>query len=412
MVSSKHKDTAFFSPLNQFSNVCQRALKAIPGLNKAFKNFLTDTLLMFALLPRKVNFTQLEIYGKYCEKTYRSGFSKGFEWVDFNLELGSRLFKAGDRKAIAIAPSYISKSGKHTHGIGRFWSGCAQQAKHGLEILGIGLIDMDRKDCVSVKAVQTPSPKSLAECGMSLVKWYLSCILNLRDKLFLQSKYVVADAYFSVSEFANGLEEHGFHLVSRFRSDAAMMYLYTGGRTGKKGRPKEYDGKIDFKNLDPGKVKKVNIFPDEGDFYTIIAYSKSLKRKVRLVVFQPREGKPILYFSTDTNMSARNVVEYYRTRFQIEFCYRDGKQYTGLCDCQARDFAKLDFAFNASLTAVNVAKVVIRQKYPTFSIANLKSLLYNSYLTKRFFAMSGFRPNKSLKAKIFKELSDIAARAA
>jgi hypothetical protein len=31
---------------------------------------------------------------------------------------------------------------------------------------------------------------------------------------------------------------------------------------------------------------------------------------------------------------------------------------------------------------------------------------------KRFFAMSGFRPNKSLNAIIFKELSDIAARAA
>lgn len=98
-----------------------------------------------------------------------------------------------------------------------------------------------------------------------------------------------------MSEFANGLEEFGFHLVSRFRSDAAMMYLYTGGHTGKKGRPKEYDGKIDFKNLDMEKVKKVNIFPDEGAFYTTIAYSKSLKRKVRLVVFLPKDGKPILF---------------------------------------------------------------------------------------------------------------------
>lgn len=79
MFSSKHKNTAFFSPLNQFSDVCQMALKAIPGLNKAFRNFLTNTLLMFALLPRKVNFTQLEIYGNYCEKTYRSGFSKHFD---------------------------------------------------------------------------------------------------------------------------------------------------------------------------------------------------------------------------------------------------------------------------------------------------------------------------------------------
>ena len=197
-----------------------------------------------------------------------------------------------------------------------------------------------------MKAVQTPSPKSLAECGVTLVKWYLTCILNLRDKLIRQSRYVVADAYFSVSEFANGLEEFGFHLVSRFRSDAAMMYLYTGGRTGKKGRPKEYDGKIDFKNLDMEKVKKVNIFPDEGAFYTTIAYSKSLKRKVRLVVFLPKDGKPILYFSTDTNMSARNVVEFYRTRFQIEFCYRDSKQFTA---SSSLAFATVRLATSTSL---------------------------------------------------------------
>ena len=412
MFSSKHKNTAFFSPLNQFSDVCKMALKAIQGLNKAFRNFLTNTLLMFALLPRKVNFTQLEIYGNHCEKTYRSGFSKHFDWAGFNLELSNRLWGAGGRKAIAIDPSYISKSGKHTQGIGRFWSGCAQQVKHGLEILGIGLIDIDKKDCLSLKAVQTPSPKSLADCGVSLVRWYLTCILNLRDRLVQVSRYIVADAYFSVSDFANGLEENGFHPVSRFRSDAALMYLYNGERTGKKGRPKTYDGKINFRELDSDKVTRVDLFPDEGDFFTTIAYSKFLKRNVRLVVFMPAEGKPILYFSTDTDMSAKNVVEFYRTRFQIEFCYRDGKQFSGLCDCQARDFAKLDFAFNSSLTAVNVAKVVVRQNYPRLSIANLKSLLYNCYLTKRFFAMSGLRPNMSLNAKIFKELYDIAACAA
>ena len=412
MIYKKLKDTSIFSPLNQFSDVCRRALKAVPYANKAFKDFLTNTLLMFILMPGKVNFSQLENHGDYCEKTYRLGFSKHFHWEDFNIELIRHLFDSGDRKAIAIDPSYISKSGKHTQGIGRFWSGCAQQVKHGLEILGIGMIDIDKKDCLSIKAVQTPSPKSLDECGITLIKWYLTCILNLKDKLIQHTRYVVADAYFAVSVFVNGLMDNGFHLVSRFRSDADLWYLYTGEHTGKRGRPKIYDGKIVFRELDMNKVKKVDIFPDEGNFYTTIAYSKALKRKVRLVIFQPHEGKPILYFSTDTNMSAKNVVEYYRTRFQIEFCFRDSKQHTGLCQCQARDFTKLDFAFNASLTAVNVAKIVIQQNYPTFSVANLKYLLYNCYTLNRFFSMSGFRPNKSLNAQIFKELSNIAARAA
>jgi hypothetical protein len=50
------------------------------------------------------------------------------------------------------------------------------------------------------------------------------------------------------------------------------------------------------------------------------------------------------------------VVRYYRSRFQIEFLYRDAKQFTGLTSCQARSEDKLDFHFNAALTAVNLAK--------------------------------------------------------
>lgn len=412
MFSSNHKDTAFSSPLNRFQDVCRRALSATPGIKKTFTHFFVDTLLMFALLPRKVNFTQLEIYGNYCEKTYRQNFSKHFEWIDFNIELSRHIFEPSDRKAIAIDPSYISKSGKHTQGIGTFWSGCAQQAKHGLEILGIGLIDIDKKECVSLKAIQTPSPKSLAECGVSLTRWYLTSILLNKDKLIQQSKYIVADTYFSSFEFAQGLISEGFHLVSRFRSNASLMYLHNGDRTGKRGRPPKYAGKIDVKNLDMDKVEEMKDFHDNGHCFTTIAYSKSLKRNVRLVVFQPNEGKPILYFSTDIVKKAIHVVDYYRTRFQIEFAYRDGKQFTGLCDCQSRNFITQDFAFNASLTTVNVAKVVVKEDYPTFSIANLKSLLYNAYIAKRFFAMFGFRPNKSINAKIVKELFNIAAPAA
>ncbi len=57
-------------------------------------------------------------------------------------------------------------------------------------------------------------------------------------------------------------------------------------------------------------------------------------------------GKKKLFFSTDTSLSGEEVLLYYRTRFQIEFCFRDAKGYTGLMDCQARDKWKLDFAFN------------------------------------------------------------------
>ena len=66
--------------------------------------------------------------------------------------------------------------------------------------------------------------------------------------------------------------------------------------------------------------------------------------------------KNILLFSTDINLSAEQIVEYYQARFQIEFISRGAKQFTGLSDCQSLNSQRLDFHFNASLIALNLAK--------------------------------------------------------
>ena len=101
-----------------------------------------------------------------------------------------------------------------------------------------------------------------------------------------------------------------------------------------------------------------------------------------------------------------------RTRFQIEFCFRDSKQFTGLNDCQARDLRKLDFAFNASLASVNTAKVMRQRYYPSLSIGLLKAYLSNIYMLKRIFSKSGLKPNRTFNTKLIKELFGIVAEAA
>ena len=143
----------------------------------------------------------------------------------------------------------------------------------------------------------------------------------------------------------------------------------------------------------------------EGTAYTLIAYSKALRCKVRLVIWQMPNGKKKLFFSTDPSLSGEEVLLYYRTRFQIEFCFRDAKGYTGLTDCQARDKWKLDFAFNASFTSLNVAKVTMKEMGMEYSMSSFKSLMTNIYLVKRIFKASGYTPNRTLISKIFKDLS-------
>ena len=123
----------------------------------------------------------------------------------------------------------------------------------------------------------------------------------------------------------------------------------------------------------------------------------------------PDSGRHKIYFSTDIDMSGRDIIEFYRTRFQIEFCCRETKQFAGLNHCQARDLQKLDFAFNASLASMNVAKIMRREYYLGLSIGLLKSYMSNIYMLKRILARSGLRPNRTFNTKLVKELFGFVA---
>ncbi len=68
-----------------------------------------------------------------------------------------------------------------------------------------------------------------------------------------------------------------------------------------------------------------------------------------------------------------------------EFIFRDAKQFTGLGHCQARGQASLDFHFNASLTALNLAKMDAYLSFgynpeTPFSMATQKMVYFNEHL--------------------------------
>lgn len=139
---------------------------------------------------------------------------------------------------------------------------------------------------------------------------------------------------------------------------------------------------------------------------TIVKCNAKLRKS-----FKTHSGSHKIYMSTDLEIGYVEILEYYTTRFQIEFCFRNAKQFTGLQDFQARIEQKLDFAFNASLTAVNVAKVFCYTHYPYLSIGLLKSHLRDTYLLKRIFSMCGKRPNLIFNTKLFNLLFGFEADA-
>ena len=403
--------------LDQYTDIITYAVKnSAAKLTKSFEKILIEVIILYMIIPRKVNFTQMERYGSHDEQTYRNNFGKKksecIDWLKLNVSLAKRYFGEKGRHAIAIDPSFISKSGKKTPHIGRFWSGCAQAVKHGLEIMGIGLIDIDANDCIMLRAHQSLTGKELGLRDKSMTDFYISVIKRYRRELLKLSTLIVADAYFSTSTFVNGIKKYGFSLVSRFRDNACLYYVYNGPRTGKRGRPKTKDGKIDMNKLDLTRMEKMEMKKAEGTAYTLIAYSKALKCKIRLVIWQMPNGKKKLFFSNDISLSGDEVLAYYRTRFQIEFCYRDAKGYTGLMHCQARNKWKLDFAFNASFASLNVAKVTMKEMGMQYSMSSFKALMTNTYIVRRIFKACGYNPNRTLISKIFKDLSCLQRKTA
>ena len=401
--------------IKSYNKLIINMLDKIPNINKRRKDFLLEVFVLMLSIKGRINFLQLSRYGNFKEQRYRQQFEKQFDFLEFNKQLV--LSTGGGKYAIAFDPSYINKSGKSTPGVGYFWSGVAGQAKWGLEIAGLAAIDINNHTAHHLEAVQTFTNKNTES---TLTDWYADIITTRKDQLKQISNVIVADAWFSKRKFTDEIISAEMNLISRFRDDADLLYLFHGQQSGGKGRPKKYDGKIIHNNINKDYFNFVEK-NEKAEIYCAEVYSKALKRTIKLVhvIYKNKKGKetPKLYFSTDLSLEALDILDYYTCRFQIEFLYRDAKQHTGLNDCQARSENKLHFHFNSALTGINIAKVehwlsLPKSERGAFSMNDIKTINNNMLQLQRFFDKFGINPystKNQLKAKELIYYGTIAA---
>jgi len=288
-----------------------------------------------------------------------------------------------------------------------------------LDICGFAVVDIIGNTALHLNAWQTPSADELVKKRLNLLTYYASLVVENAIKFKEFSDYMVADAYFSKKPFVDEIISSGLHFISRLRDDSVLKYRYMGERTGKKGAPKKFKGKVDVKNLDTTYFS-LDLSTGDIKIYSAMVYSKAFKRDIKLAVAvfykDEKEVARKLYFSTDLNQGGEKIVRYYRSRFQIEFLYRDAKQFTGLTSCQGRSENKLDFHFNAALTAVNLAKQEWlsnkTESFKPFSMANYKTIYNNTLMLERFMCVFAINPNTPKNQKIVKELLDYGKIAA
>lgn len=384
-------------PLDHVSSIVAYALNHIANVRKNFKDFFIETMILILTTYGKLNFLALARHAKSCESRFRQNFKRKFDWCGFNS--GMLLESGSNTVAIALDHSYLPKSGKKTPGLGYYWSGCAGTTKRGLEILGFAQVVAGVSDARFLFATQTLPLKTRGRTPFYLEHMKdkrdnqtakcLRAIFEHRERLLEISTLLVGDCLFASYNFVVGARAIGFDVVSRLRDDAVLQYLYMGPQNPGPGRRKELDGEVDIHNLRNGVFTKETMKVDDDEFnlFTAIVKCKSLKRKIKVVIVEFRCGNKTvrkILFSTNLQMDGAQIFLTYHSRFQIEFLFRDAKQNTGLEDWQSTDADRLAFGYNASLSAVNVAREVgVRIQKATgrkLSVASVKKVLHNASL--------------------------------
>jgi hypothetical protein len=362
----------------------------LPGLRQTKqpqRTFLAHLFGLLLMLPGHATFRNLSRYSSYDERTFSRWYAREFDFVSLNKAAITRVIPPEQEQALVIDASFVPKSGKQTYGLDRFWNGSHGRSEKGLEISALAWLDITANCAYALSVEQTPPTSTATGPKSTRIDVYLDQLTRVVSAHDLSTiRYVITDGYDSKQKFLRGVRALGRHQIGKLRLDANLRYLYHGAKRLGPGRPKIYDGKVNWDDLT--RFEQIETADNHMVLYHQVLNHVQFQWNLRVVlVVDTKHNRRAVLFSTDVDLDALTLYRYYKARFQIEFLFRDAKQFTGLCDCQARSHAKLDFHFNASLTAVTLAKLEARQQNggvgSSFSMASLKRRAFNQHLIDR-----------------------------
>jgi len=370
----------------------------------------------------KVNYTNLSRYSDLSERTYRRHFEQGIAVECVNQRLIEQVRHDKATQIAVVDCTFLEKSGRHTYGLDWFYNGKTQRAETGLELSVVAIVDIEQNTGYTLSAQQTEAGLSRPadtkvdtdSAQGNRMEFYLGhlayCMMYFPEWI----RYVVADGFYSKYKWVTGVVQLGFHAIGKLRCDANLKFLYEGPYQGR-GARRKYDGKVNLK--DHRRFQLVERLEDGVYLYTAIVWSVSLKRQGRLAyLLKEHQGRRsyVVLFSTDLEIDPLFLYRCYSARFQIEFVFRDARQFTGLADCQARSPEAIDTHVNASLMALNLAKVTLQETQTepapmSFSIASLKRLAFNEHLLDVFIDLFELEPTLIKSHANYQKLLDYGA---
>jgi putative transposase len=127
------------------------------------------------------------------------------------------------------------------------------------------------------------------------------------------------------------------HIISKLRHDSALYVPYENPESSNRSRRK-YGDKVDYRNI-PDKYLCKSSIEDEiqTDVYQCTLLHKGFAQALNIVILvktnlNTNAISHVILFSSDLKLSSEKIIDYYKLRFQIEFNFRDAKQFWGLED--------------------------------------------------------------------------------
>jgi len=117
-------------------------------------------------------------------------------------------------------------------------------------------------------------------------------------------------------------------------------------------------------------------------------------------------------FSSDLDLAYAQIIDYYSLRFQIEFNFRDAKQYWGLEDFMNVSETAVTNAANLALFLVNLTQPLLRalrQDTPGVGILDLKTHYRGHKYVTETIKLLPQKPDPILMGEIFATIAQLGS---
>ena len=385
-------------------------------------------------------------------RTIQRFFTTIIPWAQvFILFFRQHLFRSEDVYLLVGDEVVVTKAGKKTFGVDRFFSSIYQHPVPGLAFFSLALVSTRERRAFPVRieqVVRTEAEKAASKAKAaakktnelapkrkpgrpkgSKTKPKVAVTLSpelqriqtlIRDLLqllrgWLSLTYLVMDGHFGNSAAFQMAQQCGLQLISKLRSDAALYEPYDGPYQGR-GPRRKYGAKLNYAALPERYLKETTMEgPIETRIFQANFLHKEFAQPLNVVIIEKlnrttKKRGHVLLFSSDLTLAYAKLIDYYSLRFQIEFTFRDAKQYWGLEDFMNVSSTAVRNAANLALFMVSLVSVLLRdgrRTDPHYSVLDLKASCRGSLYVLETLKLLPEQPDEDIMAQIVRQVASL-----